>query len=257
MEPRALIKRMSYRTGWKKPNLFPTSGNNSLDTGELFNIAKDFALDHRPSIPVPQLVLENKALASRFARNAHALGMRVISILNDKLGLPSGLMEQYHRIDQMSADSIRLLRGQERQSLDGQEIQVPGHTDYGTVTILFNWLGGLQMWSDEVGDWLWVRPPAHGQAIINLGDCASRLTGGVLKSGKHRVVPAPGQQALYPRYSVVYFVRPEDAAVVQRLEAPGIPCSGNAVDDGMGLTMQEVVERETKRIFGPKKLEQL
>ena len=32
----------------------------------------------------------------------------------------------------------------------------------------------------------------------------------MLCSGRHRVIPAPGAQGKLPRYSVVYFVRPEN-----------------------------------------------
>lgn len=125
------------------------------------------------------------------------------------------------------------------------EIQTPGHCDFGTITILFNWLGGLQVWSDpsrgnfenivdpesnagsngesEKPRWLWVQPPPANHAIVNLGDASVKWTHGVLCSGRHRVVPAPGAQGTFDRYSVVYFVRPEDDVVLKRLEAPGIP----------------------------------
>lgn len=44
------------------------------------------------------------------------------------------------------------------------------------------------------------------------------FTNGVLKSAKHRVVDAPGEQSLVDRYSVVYFVRPHDEAVMEAVE---------------------------------------
>lgn len=69
-------------------------------------------------------------------------------------------------------------------------------------------------------------PPPPNHAIVNLGDAMVKWTGGALCSGRHRVVPAPGDQGRFDRYSVVYFVRPEDKAVLRRLEAPGIPRLG-------------------------------
>lgn len=60
--------------------------------------------------------------------------------------------------------------------------------------------------------------PLPGHAIINLGDAVVKFTNGNLKSAKHRVVPAPGEQGLLDRYSVVYFVRPCDNV---RMEAVG------------------------------------
>jgi isopenicillin N synthase-like dioxygenase len=46
-----------------------------------------------------------------------------------------------------------------------------------------------------------------------------KFTNGELKSGKHRVVPAPGKQASIERYSIVYFVRPGDDVLMEPLEA--------------------------------------
>lgn len=60
-------------------------------------------------------------------------------------------------------------------------------------------------------------------AIINLGDTAVKFSNGIFCSGRHRVVPAPGEQGLWPRYSVVYFVRPEDKCKLVHLRGPGIP----------------------------------
>jgi isopenicillin N synthase-like dioxygenase len=42
-----------------------------------------------------------------------------------------------------------------------------------------------------------------------------KFTNGALKSAKHRVVPAPGEQAALDRYSVVYFVRPHNEALMK------------------------------------------
>jgi isopenicillin N synthase-like dioxygenase len=76
------------------------------------------------------------------------------------------------------------------------------------VTILFNWLGGLQIESRTApGTWSYVQP-LPGHAVINLGDAMVKFTNGALRSAKHRVVPSPGAQAGLDRYSVVYFVRP-------------------------------------------------
>jgi isopenicillin N synthase-like dioxygenase len=45
------------------------------------------------------------------------------------------------------------------------------------------------------------------------------FTNGGLKSAKHRVVPAPGDQAALDRYSVVYFVRPHNDALMKPVPA--------------------------------------
>lgn len=98
-----------------------------------------------------------------------------------------------------------------------------------------NWLGGLQVWSESArqaraghgepegeGEWLWVKPQ-KGCAIINMGDAAVKFSNGIFCSGRHRVVPSPVEQGLWPRYSIVYFVRPEDKCILKQLRGPAIP----------------------------------
>ena len=119
-----------------------------------------------------------------------------------------------------------------------------------------NWLGGLQVWSESArtarasdgepdvpGQWLWV-PPQRGCAIINLGDAAVKFTNGVLCAGRHRVVPAPGEQGLWTRYSVVYFVRPEDKCILKQLRGPGIPDG----PEEEGLSAKEWIAQQAKAV---------
>lgn len=94
-----------------------------------------------------------------------------------------------------SGDHLRLTKKSPSPSDgDGHTIGLASHTDVGLVTVLFNWLGGLQIQSlqpENAGQWRFVKPSA-GHAIINLGDAMVKFTNGTLKSAKHRVVPAPG-----------------------------------------------------------------
>ena len=55
------------------------------------------------------------------------------------------------------------------------------------------------------GAWVDAVPPA-GQVIINTGMMLERLTNGVIPTGIHRVVAAPGYTG--ERYSVVQFCHP-------------------------------------------------
>lgn len=121
-----------------------------------------------------------------------------------------------------------------------------------------NWLGGLQVWSESArkaqlsngqpdvpGKWLWVKPK-RGCAIINLGDAAMRFSNGVLCAGRHRVVPAPGAQAQWPRFSIVYFVRPEDSCIMKKLRGKNIP--EDSEDEGELLTATEWIYRQSSAL---------
>jgi isopenicillin N synthase-like dioxygenase len=88
--------------------------------------------------------------------------------------------------------------------------QVAGaHTDFGSLTVLFNNIGGLQVLLSKEEGWKWV-PPRKDCAIINLGDAMVSFTEGFFKSATHRVVQPPPNQRAFDRYSVVYFERPND-----------------------------------------------
>jgi len=183
--------------------------------------------------------------------------MLIIGILAEQLGLSASAVTDKHRIHKSAGDHIRLTRGPARVT-DKPEIQTPSHTDFGTITLLFNWLGGLQVWSNSSrggeqnvveqaeGEWLWVEPKP-GHAIVNLGDAAVKFTNGVLCSGRHRVVPAPSDQGKLPRYSVVYFVRPEDDAILKQLHSDQIP-EQEGVDEE--ITAKDWILRRAEELRG-------
>lgn len=233
---------------YKQAGLTKTDVKGTPDTAEFFNCSKDDILQtpSRKPTDLPSIISSSPArsLIGDYQKTCHQVGLDILSMLATQLNLPSDVFVNKHRITEASGDHVRMTRGPPRKSQDLSlpEIQTPGHTDFGTITILFNWLGGLQVWSEasrgnfnnivdpEQGskdesskpEWLWVKPKP-GHAIVNLGDAAVKFTGGVLCSGRHRVVPAPGEQGLWPRYSVVYFVRPENACVLKRICGGDVP----------------------------------
>lgn len=95
------------------------------------------------------------------------------------------------------------------------------HTDFGTITLLANVLGGLQILApgkspEDDSAWLWVRP-RPGCLIVNMGDAMVQWTGGLLRSNVHRIRYAPGAQRFHDRLSLALLVRPERNASMRRL----------------------------------------
>ncbi|KAI0022621.1 putative oxidoreductase [Xylariomycetidae sp. FL0641] len=246
------------------------AARGTRDTAEFLNVGKDevLAAEAAGRRRWPPQVAEHRAGFAAFARAAHAVGLAVLAVLEDDdglgLGLPPGAFAARHRLGRRSGDHVRIARGPPRQRPEDEalEIQTPSHTDFGTITILMNWLGGLQVWSEPArraalarhepddsagGTWEWVRPEA-GCALVNLGDAAVRFSAGALCAGRHRVVPAPGAQGAFPRYSVVYFVRPEDDCVMRPLMgsgARGQDGGGEEEDEEEGgITAKEWIHRQ-------------
>jgi isopenicillin N synthase-like dioxygenase len=88
------------------------------------------------------------------------------------------------------------------------------HTDIGSITSLFTkqWgcsFNNLVLWSGSFVE------PRDGHAIINIRDSLRFLSGKRFKSCLHRVVPVASDEN---RYSIAYFLRPENAAHLEDTE---------------------------------------
>jgi isopenicillin N synthase-like dioxygenase len=223
--------------GYKKIGASIVDKDGTPDTAEFLNISKDDMLANEPKFEWPRAVMESRPLLRKYMKTAHSVGMLILGILATKLDVPPSSIQDAHKLSESSGDHVRLTRGPPRKSanLEDLEIATPSHTDFGSITILANWLGGLQLWSQSSrgreknvveqegpGEWLWAKP-RKGYAIVNLGDAAVKFTNGVFCSGRHRVLSAPGEQGKFPRYSVVYFVRPNDDVILKQLHSDKIP----------------------------------
>ena len=126
-------------------------------------------------------------------------------------------LQDMHRLHGLGGDQVRLIKTPP-QPADDRRTALGEHTDFGSVTVLFNRLGGLQVLPPgRNAQWCYVKPLPNC-AIINLGDAMVKFTNGRLRSNIHRVNAPPGAQADCTRYSLVYFSRPEDHVMLRRLE---------------------------------------
>lgn len=191
----------------------------------LNNEVEDFKL--------PTWLSKNEDTWRAAMRDGNTVANIIMGVLERELRLPTGSLTSLHRMTNRSSDFLRVLRYPK--FVPGKSLDRPGfppHRDALSVAILFTWLGGLQIpmpdpkMTDDGAEteesWRWVKP-LPGHAIINLGDALQILTNNVLKSGKHRVVKAPGPQAGFDRYSVLLGTRPANATPMTALKSPRIP----------------------------------
>lgn len=151
----------------------------------------------------PEIFTTRREQCQQFFLRAHGVIQELMAHLDKHLGLAQGTLDSVMPLDKSSETSLRFLHAPPASS-DNSSIHLGGHCDVGTVTMLFNVVGGLQILpagSENVDDnWRYVRPQP-GCAIINIGDSLVELSGGILRSSLHRVASPPGEQAKEVRQS--------------------------------------------------------
>ncbi|KAF2643079.1 Clavaminate synthase-like protein [Massarina eburnea CBS 473.64] len=208
------------------PERFSAAGTGRIDAKgtpdrcEFCCLCKNDILGLTPPLPAPELVNKNRDTYAPFIKRCHGVSMLILQRLESTLGLPVGALQGLHRIDQISSDQTLQIKYSPQPEGDRRTSLVP-YTDYGSITILFNVLAGLQVFphdeSVEEKNWRWLKLVPNC-AVVNLGDAMVKFTNGLFKSPMHRVTYAPGEQSLLTRYSLAYFTRPEDKCVMRRIQ---------------------------------------
>lgn len=99
--------------------------------------------------------------------------------------------------------------------LDG-ESRAGAHTDYGSITLLFqDDTGGLEVRTRK-GEWIRATP-IPGTVVVNTGDLMHRWTNHVFCSNPHRVNVAP-ESAHKDRYSIAFFCHPNMDATISCID---------------------------------------
>lgn len=198
-----------------KPGIF--------DNTEIYNIPKFIpAFSH---LPHPSLIRDNRAEIERFARRVHdGVARKLLVLFALVLELPEDHLASLHRYDDAVSDChLRYMKYHARDAETNARLDnvwVKGHTDFGSLTLLFRQpVAALQVRDPGGRGWKWVRP-RDGSITVNVADALQFLTNGFLKSSVHRVVVPPPDQAGADRLGVLYFVRPEDGLVLRPVDSP-------------------------------------
>ncbi|KAI7943952.1 hypothetical protein MJO28_011480 [Puccinia striiformis f. sp. tritici] len=157
----------------------------------------------------------------KFYMECQDLEMRILRAIS--IGLmgieESEYLGKYH---QESNNQIRLVHYPALQIDDlKQDVRerFGAHTDYGSITILFqDQVGGLQVKNpSKPGDFLDVKP-IKNTVIVNIADLLMHWSNDTLKSTLHRVGPPPCTGPFLPaRYSIPYFCGPDPRALIHSL----------------------------------------
>ncbi|KAL2075569.1 hypothetical protein VTL71DRAFT_512 [Oculimacula yallundae] len=151
-------------------------------------------------------------------KDLHVNVMRAIAV---GMGLEEGYFDKY---TDGGDNTLRLLHYPEVEksvfSSNKLQVRAGEHTDYGSITLLFQDMrGGLQVKSPK-GTFV-DATPVEGSVVVNAGDLLARWSNDTIKSTLHRVVepPAPEQGDVHPaRYSIAYFCNPNFESQIEAIE---------------------------------------
>ena len=97
------------------------------------------------------------------------------------------------------------------------ESRAGAHTDYGSITLLFQGdVGGLEV-RTRAGQWIRATP-IPGTVVVNTGDLMHRWTNHVFCSTPHRVNVAP-EHRHRDRYSIAFFCHPNKSADIACIDS--------------------------------------
>ncbi|GAA6037796.1 hypothetical protein JCM8097_005042 [Rhodosporidiobolus ruineniae] len=149
-----------------------------------------------------------KPFMNDFFATCHRLHLEIMRALALAMDLGEHFFDD--KVNQQ-AHNLRLLNypSIEREKIEGGGNRAGSHTDYGTVTLLFqDMVGGLEV-QDKEGNFVPAKP-VPDTVVVNIGDLLQRWSNDVLSSTKHRVVlPHDLAESMTPRRnSIAFFSNP-------------------------------------------------
>lgn len=191
--------------------VFNTEVTDNVETFNIAKFTKDKLYDSYFKQPFIQ---ENYEELARISRTAFEIARKLLVLFAIILELDENYFVHRHKYDDPSDDHVRFMRYHPRTKADDAKVEniwARGHTDFGSLTLLYNQVvAGLQIRLNN-GQWKYVKPVKEG-IICNIGDTLSFWSGGYFKLTIHRVVSPPDDQ-YGMRIGTFYFVRPGEVDI--------------------------------------------
>ncbi|KAL1867758.1 hypothetical protein Plec18167_008502 [Paecilomyces lecythidis] len=195
-----------------------------VDCKESYEIGSESNSD-QPNVWLPEHVLPGfREFTTSFYWECWHTAQDILRALSLGLGLPE---EDYLlRFHDGHNNQLRLLHYPPVPAsvLESQKsARMPAHTDWGSITMLFqDDCGGLEV-QNRHGEFV-KAPPLKNAIIMNIGDILMRWSNDILKSNLHRVGLPPLQDRFFgdermtrARYSIPYFISPNVDSIIECL----------------------------------------
>ncbi|KAM7397129.1 hypothetical protein PAMP_020126 [Pampus punctatissimus] len=182
------------------------------DLKEAFNIA---SLHPDMKWPSADAVSGFQEIQTSFFRRCKELSLRVLKVMAHSLGLDPEVFLSTHRLigTDENGTTLRSLYYplvNSQQAKEGQ-LRCGEHSDYGSITLLFQSSEGLQV-RRRSGEFI-CAPRIPGAVLINIADLMQRWTSDQFVSVRHRVLLPPAGDSS-TRQSLAFFVQPDDEALI-------------------------------------------
>ncbi|MEM7790327.1 MAG: 2OG-Fe(II) oxygenase family protein [Verrucomicrobiota bacterium] len=187
----------------------------ALDPSKPADLKETFTcrdLSRRPSGPEYWPNPQFEAFMRVFYKRVVKIASDVMQAFELSLDLEPGFFDARHT---GLTQTMRLLHYPPVEEVVEGQLGAGAHTDYGTLTVLFqDSAGGLQV-QNLLGDWI-DAPPIPGAVVINTGDLMARWSNDFFKSTPHRVVPRPGAMK-NGRQSIAFFSDPDPDVLIETI----------------------------------------
>ncbi|KII91590.1 hypothetical protein PLICRDRAFT_173418 [Plicaturopsis crispa FD-325 SS-3] len=212
-----------------KPRQFWRIEPGVHDQVEHYNMNCDVSKRMHPG-PLRPFVPEMQAFSNHNHYNVLYPLLRLLAL---GLELPEDTLTKQHDFDADGETS--------HEEQKTKNVWLKGHTDTGSVSILWSQpIAALQILSPD-GKWRWLQHRENA-LVINIGDALEFLSGGYYKATIHRVVQPPADQRDYDRVGVFYFAKPnDDIKLVPYVDSPVLQKVGveRRIDDADAPTMEQ------------------
>jgi isopenicillin N synthase-like dioxygenase len=183
-----------------------------LDPGAAPDLKESFTMRNAASVAMRQDVWPDedfRRIATSFYSATLDAARLLLQIMAASLELPQDFFVARHTGENVTLRYLHYPAGLKPRS--PTQLGAGAHTDYGSITLLFQGeIGGLEVQGAD-GQWR-PAPPMPGCAILNTGDLMERWTNGRFTSTLHRVQPIAGAR---DRLSIALFVDPDSDVKVE------------------------------------------
>ncbi|CAN8096149.1 unnamed protein product [Discula destructiva] len=203
---------ISQEHGYQPVGKFAGVMENKRDGYEILRVSRDHLALDDPNLPLIVSSPADIATISNFVASANIATKTILASLSTAMNLPKDArFETLHRNEHKSNSTLALLHYPPiHDAAASRDVGHQVHTDIGSLTLLFCDEWGLQAQAPGAGSSFAYIEPRPGLAVVNVGDSLRFASGHRLNSCVHQVVPVPGQAE--DRYSICYFLRPENEA---------------------------------------------